>query len=58
MPRAWTDPLVPSKQWKSDVRFGTCNVRSLYWSRTLRTVAKKLVGDKLEEVRWYNGGAL
>jgi hypothetical protein len=31
---------------------------SLYWSRTLTTVAKKLARKKLEEVIWYKGGAL
>jgi len=29
-PRTWTDTLVRSKQWKTDMRFGTWNVRSLY----------------------------
>jgi len=34
-PRTWTDTLVRSKQWKTDMRFGTWNARSLYRSGSL-----------------------
>jgi exonuclease III len=44
-----------------DMRFGTWNVRSLYRSGLLKTVAKKLGKYKLDlvdiqEVRWDKGG--
>jgi len=50
--------FVLPKQWKVDMRVGTWNMGSLYWSRTLTTVAKELARNKLEEVRCYKGGAL
>lgn len=34
--------MVQTKQWKWDMRFGTWNVRSLYRSGSLVTVAKEL----------------
>jgi exonuclease III len=60
MPRGWTDPLVHPKQWKSDMRFDTWNVRSLYWSGSLTTAAGELARYKLDlvgvqEVRWDKG---
>jgi exonuclease III len=44
-----------------DVRFGTWNVRSLYRSGSLKTVARELGKYKLDlvgvqEVRWDKGG--
>jgi exonuclease III len=44
-----------------DVRFGTWNVRSLYRSSSLKTVAKELGKYKLDlvgvqDVRWDKGG--
>jgi exonuclease III len=44
-----------------DLRFGTWNVRSLYWSGALKTVARELGKYKLDlvdvqEVRWDKGG--
>jgi exonuclease III len=44
-----------------DMRFGTWNVRSLYRSGSLKTVAKELRKYKLnlvgvQEVRWDKGG--
>jgi hypothetical protein len=43
------------------MRFGTCNVRSLYRSDSLKMVARELGGHKLklvgvQEVRWDKGG--
>jgi len=40
------------------MRFGTWDMRSLYWSSTLKRVARKLAKNKLEEVRWCKEGAL
>ena len=37
VPRAWTDTLVRPKQWKTDMRFGTWNVRSLFMSGSLNS---------------------
>jgi exonuclease III len=44
-----------------DMRFGTCNVRSLYRSGPLKTVSEELEKYKLDlvgvqEVRWDKGG--
>jgi exonuclease III len=44
-----------------DMRFGTWNVRSLYRSGSLKTVARELAKYKLDlvgvqEVRWDKGG--
>ena len=60
LPRAWTDPFIQSKQLKSDMRFGTCNIRNLYKPGSLTTVARELVRYKLDlvgvqEVRWDKG---
>ena len=62
VPWPWKHPLVQHKQWKRDVRFGTWNVRSLYRSWSLTTVAREftyksdLVG--VLEVRWDKGGTI
>jgi len=45
------------------MRFGTWNVRSLYRSGSLTTVARELANCKLDlvgvqEVRWEKGGTL
>jgi hypothetical protein len=60
VPRACTDPLVRPQQWKGDVRFGRCNVRTLCRSGSLTTVARELVRYKSDllgeqEVRWGKG---
>jgi hypothetical protein len=47
-PQTWTDSLVQSKQQKRDMRFGTWNVRSLYRSGSLMTVARELARYKLD----------
>jgi hypothetical protein len=39
-----------------DVKFGTWNVRSLYRSGSLKTVAKELDLVGVQEVRWDKGG--
>jgi exonuclease III len=44
-----------------DMRFGTWNVRSLFRSRSLKTVSRELAKYKLDlvgvqEVRWDKGG--
>ena len=49
--------MVQPKQWKTDIRFGTRNVRSLYRSGSLTTVGRELARYKLDlvdtqEVRW------
>ena len=58
--RTRTDPLVRPQQWKTDMRFGTWSVRSLYRSGSLIKVARELARCKLdllgiEEVRWGKG---
>jgi len=45
------------------MRFGTWNIRSLYGSRSLTTVARELSSYKLDlvgvqEVKWENGGTV
>jgi hypothetical protein len=39
-PRNRTDYLAQPKHWEMDMRFGTWNVRSLYRSGSLKTVAR------------------
>jgi hypothetical protein len=44
-----------------DMRFGTCNVRSLYRAGSLRAVAEEILKYKIDlagvqEVRWDGGG--
>ena len=59
--RARTDrSLVRHKLWKGDMGFGTWNVRSLYRSGSLTTVARDSARYKLDlvgvqEVRWDKG---
>jgi hypothetical protein len=55
------DRLAQAKRRKMAIRFGTWNVRSLYRSGSLKTVARKLGKYKLDlvgvqEVRWDKGG--
>ena len=50
MPRACTDPLVRHKEWKSDVRFGTWNVVSLYRSGSITAAAREIARCKLDLV--------
>jgi hypothetical protein len=61
LPLAWTDPLLETKEWKRDMRFGKWNVRRLCRSGSLTTVARELARYKLdllgtEEVRWGRAG--
>jgi hypothetical protein len=56
-----TDYLAQPKHRKMDMRFGTWNVRRLYRSGSLKTVARELGKYKLDlvgvqEVRWDKGG--
>jgi hypothetical protein len=56
-----TDYLAQPKHPKMDTRFGTWNVRSLYRSGSLKTVARELGKYKLhlagvQEIRWDKGG--
>jgi hypothetical protein len=49
------------KRKKMDLRFGTWNVRSMYRTGSLRTVAEEISKYKLDlvgvqEVRWGGGG--
>ena len=62
-PRNWMDNLERPWQRKMDMRFGTCNVRSLYWAGALGLVTseldrcrKDLVG--VQEVRCEGSGTL
>jgi hypothetical protein len=55
--------MVQPKKLKRDMRSGTWNVRSLYWSGSLLTVTNDLARYKLElvgvqEVRWEKGGTV
>ena len=60
MARTLTHTSVRPTKWNRDIRFGTWNVRNLYRSGSLTTVAKELARFKLDlvgvqEVRWYKG---
>jgi hypothetical protein len=62
-PRIWTDSLERPGQRKIDMRFKTCNVRSLYRAGSLKTVASELSKYNLDlvavqEVRWVYSGTL
>jgi len=57
------DPLVHPKQWKRDMRFSTWNVRRLFRSGSLMTVARELARHKLDlvcvqDVRLEKGGTI
>ena len=57
------DTLVRPKQWKNDIRFGTCYVRSLYGTGSITALARELARCKLDlvgvqEVRWYKEGTV
>ena len=43
----WTDPVVQSKQWKRDMKFGTRIMRRLHRLGPLTTVARELARYKL-----------
>ena len=51
-----TDPLVRTKQWKKDMRFGTWNVRKLDRSGSLTTAARELARYKLNLVGYRKLG--
>jgi hypothetical protein len=61
-PQTWVDYLVKRpKQKKTDMRFGTWNVRSLYRVGSPMIVVKDLPKCKLDlvrvqEIRWDRGG--
>ena len=62
MARAWIAPSVRPKQWKRNMRFGTCKVRSLYGVGSLAAAAaaRELARYKLDlvgvhEVKWDRG---
>jgi hypothetical protein len=60
-PQNRTDYLAQPKHQKIDLRFVTSNVRNLYRSGSLKTVARELGRYKLhlvgvQEVRWDKGG--
>jgi len=55
--------LVRPKQRKRDLRFGTCNVRSLYRAGSFTAAARELARCKLDlvgvqEVRWDREGTV
>jgi hypothetical protein len=53
-PRTWTDSLDKRpKRRNMDNKFGTWNVRSLYWAGSLVTVSKELLEYMLELMRLY-----
>jgi hypothetical protein len=63
VPQAWTGPLVYPKQCKRDMRFGTWDVRSLYRSGSLTSVARELARYTLDlvgvqEDRWDKWGSV
>jgi len=45
--RTWAEASVRPKQWKWNMSFGTCRVRSLYRSGSLTAGAKELARYKL-----------
>ena len=56
-------PLVRTKKWKRDIRFGRWDVSSLYFLGSFTTVARELARYKLnllgvEESRWDKGGTV
>jgi hypothetical protein len=61
-PQTWTDTLDKrSKRKKMNMKFGTCNVRSVYMARSLRAVAEEISKYRLDlvgvqQVRWGRGG--
>jgi hypothetical protein len=48
VPRVWTNLEERHTQWKRDVRFRTWNVKSLYRSGSLSTIASELTRHKLD----------
>jgi hypothetical protein len=50
VPQAWSDPLVRPKQWRRNIGFCIWNVRTLYRSGPLTTVARELARYKLDLV--------
>ena len=55
--------MVRPKQRKRDLRFGTCNVRSLYRAGSFTAAARELARCKLDlvgvqEVRWDREGTV
>jgi hypothetical protein len=59
-PQNRMDSLAQNKRQKTDLRFDTCNVKSLYRSGSLKTVARELGEYKIDlvgvqEVRWDKG---
>jgi hypothetical protein len=61
-PWTWTNSLDKQpKRWKTDMRFGTWNVKSLYRAGSLMTVSEELLKYELglvgvQEVRWEGAG--
>jgi hypothetical protein len=49
----WTDPWARGKEWKTDMRFGSWNVKRLYRANYLMSVAKELVKFRLDLVGVY-----
>jgi exonuclease III len=63
MTGTWTDTFVRPKQRKRDLKFGTWNVRSVYWDRSLMATARELDRYELDlvgvqEVRWDKEGTV
>jgi hypothetical protein len=59
MPQTWADSLALPKQWKKDIRVGTCSVRSLCRVGAIKSVVGKL--EKLDlmavqEVKYEGDG--
>ena len=55
--------MVQIKQWEKDKRFGTWNVKSLYWAGSLTAAARELARYELvlvdvQEVSWDKGGTV
>ena len=54
MPGTWTDPSVRPEQWKTNMRFGTWNVRKLYTAGSLTAADRELARYKFD--LWGCGG--
>ena len=55
VPRTWTDPLVQSKQWERDIRFGTWNVSNLCRAGSFTTIAREFAKCTLDLVGVQEG---
>jgi hypothetical protein len=62
-PLGLAQSFTTTKGMERDIRIGTWNARSLYWSGSLMTDSRQLVKYKLDlvfvqEVKWDKGGTV